>query len=156
LGAHSTLIEAISCQPAYKLCTWEFQFYFKRLTWLLLFLLNWLTFVRNIASWGQICYQMAQIRQMTSEHATELNGLFLNMKDCLLKMAILTRTQQSLFMTLFSLTPQCSVKLMKYSYPKLMLYLGHFRCKMAFFTRERQKVNVLPHLCSIKILWKNE
>ena len=40
---------------------------------------------------------------MTSEHATELNGLFLNMKDCLLKMAILTRTQQSLFTTLFSL-----------------------------------------------------
>ena len=29
---------------------------------------------------------------------------------------------------------------------------GHFRCKMAFFTRVWQKVKVLPHLCSIKIL----
>ena len=33
---------------------------------------------------------------------------------------------------------------------------GHFRCKMAFFMRVWQKVKVLPHLCSIKIIIKDE
>ena len=33
---------------------------------------------------------------------------------------------------------------------------GHFRCKMAFFTRVWQKVKELPHLFSIKILLENE
>ena len=64
--------------------------------------------------------------------------------------------------TIFKLQPKtpvvlqfskCSVlQMIQLKKMNVIYTFGHFKCKMGFIKREWQKVKMLPHLCSIKIL----